>query len=81
MQPPTPVTLRQELDTYNRLLPTLSGDEGRYTLIVEDRLLGVYTAYLDALEAGYRECGLKPFLVKQIATFEMRPFVDRDPSF
>lgn len=77
---PKPAAARPELDTYHRLLPTLSGDEGRYALIAEDRLLGVYSAYLDALEAGYRARRLEPFLVKQISTFETPPLLGRDPS-
>jgi hypothetical protein len=77
--PPLDPILQQELATYEQLLPTLSADEGRFALIAGENLLGVYGAYLDALEAGYRARGLKPFLVKQIATFELRPFFN-DPA-
>lgn len=73
--------LARELAAYERLLPKLAADEGRYALIADDRLLGVYGASLDALEAGYRERGLSPFLVKQIASFEVPPYFDRDPAF
>lgn len=75
---PEPGRLSQELATYNRLLPSLSGKEGRYALIAGERLLGDYGTYSDAIEAGYQARGLEPFLVKQIATFEIPPFIDRE---
>lgn len=63
--------LQAELDTFKKLLPTLSGDEGRYALVADDQLLGVYDTYGDAMQAGYAQRGLDPFLVKQIASVEV----------
>lgn len=73
---PNPLT--EELATYEQLLPSLSADEGRFAVIAGKKLLGVYSAYEDALEVGYKECGLDPFLVKEIVTSEAPPFLDRD---
>ena len=70
--------LEIELETYQQLLPSLSGDEGRFALISGDKLLGVFDTYPDALDEGYRECGLKPFLVKRISTVEVISYFTRD---
>ena len=70
--------LAQELATFEQLLPSLSAEEGRFAVITGKKLLGVYSAYEDALETGYKACGLNPFLVKEIVTSEVLPFIDRD---
>jgi len=64
-------TLERELGTFRRILPTLSGEEGRFALIAGDELLGSYDTYADALQAGYAKRGLEPFLVKQIIAVEV----------
>lgn len=73
-----PHTLAKELETYRVLLPTLTGEEGRFALIAEDKLLGVFDTYADALAAGYQRRALKPFLVKQIAAYEVVANFTRD---
>ena len=74
--PPDP--LADEMATYEQLLPSLSVEEGRFAVITGKKLIGIYSAYEDAVEAGYKACGLNPFLVKEIATSEVLPFIDRD---
>lgn len=67
-----PETLKHELETFKSLLSTtLAGEEGRYALVADSELLGVFDTYADALDAGYKERGLEPFLVKQVAAVEL----------
>ena len=70
--------LKLELETYKRLLPTLSGQEGKFALIVGTELVGVFESYADAISAGYVRAGLKPFLVKKISSTEMVAYFTRD---
>lgn len=65
------MALERELAAYDRMLPSLLGDEGKYALVVGDGLVDIFFAYEDALKAGYASAGLNPFLVKKIARFEM----------
>jgi hypothetical protein len=71
-------TLKQELDTYKKILPTLSSDEGKHALIMGDELIGVFESYGDALVAGYARAGLKPFLIKRISATEIIAYFTRD---
>ena len=65
------MALERELETYQRLLHSeLAVEEGRFALIAEDHLLGVFDSYNDALTAGYKERRLDPFLVKKVASIE-----------
>ena len=64
-------TLDRELKAYTRLLPTLAGEEGRYAVIADDAVHGVFDTYSDAMKSAYEKLGLRPFLVKQIATIEV----------
>lgn len=70
--------LEIELATYQRLLPTLACDEGRFALIAGENLLGIFDTYPDALAEGYRERGLEPFLVKRISSVEVISYFTRD---
>jgi hypothetical protein len=70
--------LTQELEAYKNLLPTLAGSEGKFVVISEDKSLGIFDSYQDALTAAYEKLGLKPFLVKQISTFEVFSFFTRE---
>jgi hypothetical protein len=72
------VGLEKELATYKRLLPTLRDQEGRFALIAGDDLLGTFDTYSDALDEGYREKGLSPFLVKKISSVEIISYFTRD---
>ena len=72
------VELQAELDTYNAELPRLLADAGKYVLIHDGKVQGVFIAYEDALVAGYKSCGVKPFLVKRIEEMPSVQFFTRD---
>lgn len=61
------MSLELEVATYNRLLPTLMNDLGKFVLIKDGQLIDKYDTYQDALQAGYLKYGLERFLVKQVA--------------
>lgn len=68
-----------ELKTYDvHLAELLADDEGRYTLIRGEAILGTYDTYKDALQAGYEKCGLDPFLVKRIQAVDQVQHFTRD---
>lgn len=70
--------LNTELKTYQKLLPSLLNDQGKFALIANEELLGVYSSYEDALKIGYAQCGVKPFLVKKIFAEEQTFYFTRD---
>lgn len=70
-------TLDKELQTYKAKLPEWTAEEGKFALIQGDKVVGIYTAYEDAIKAGYEEFGLEPFLVKQIHAIEKVQFISR----
>jgi hypothetical protein len=70
--------LATELATYERHKDKLvAADEGRFVLIHGEEIAGVWDTYKDALEAGYKQFGLDPFLVKQICGVERVQFFTR----
>lgn len=75
------MALERELQTYKRKLAELAPQEGRYVLIHEDEVVGVYTSYEDALKEGYDKFGLTPFLVKKIQAVEQVQYVTRYITF
>jgi len=76
------MTYEKELETYQGQLPALlATDEGKYAVIKNDAILGVYGTYEDALNAGYKEYGLVPFLVKQITAIEQIQYFTRELAF
>ncbi|MBI4027874.1 MAG: hypothetical protein HY360_23010 [Verrucomicrobia bacterium] len=70
--------LKKEMETYQRERFRLMQNKGNFVLIQGDRVLGIHAAYEDALAAGYRQCGLTPFLVKQIQEMEQVHYFTRD---
>lgn len=62
--------ISKAMETYRRELPRLLSDQGKFVLIFEDQVVGVYGTYEDALIAGYEKFEIKPFLVKQIQAVE-----------
>ncbi len=70
--------LKQELETYKRALPKLLNDQGKFVLISGDEVVGVYTAYEDALSIGYEKFGIKPFLIKKIESVDCLQYFSRD---
>lgn len=71
--------LARESATYERHKDELVGaHEGKYVLVHGDDIAGTWDTYKDALEAGYKQFGLEPFLVKQIRGIEQVQFFTRD---
>jgi hypothetical protein len=69
----------KELATYERHKEELvSVHEGRFVLIQGDQIAGIWDTYQDALEAGYKQFGLTPFMVKQIRGMEQIQCFTRD---
>ena len=72
------MTLEIELETFKEKFPELIvGNEGKYVLIHEKTVIDTYGTYEDALKEGYKQFGLKPFLVKQLHTYEQIQFISR----
>jgi hypothetical protein len=69
--------LERELATYQKALPNLMAEQGKFVLIVGDDVLGTFESYGDALTAGYKKAGLNPFLVKRISTVESIAYFTR----
>lgn len=75
------MALEKELKVYSDKLPELLGEHaGKFVLIGDDAILGIFAAYEDALNAGYKACGLKPFLVKRIEAIESAQRLTRNVS-
>lgn len=64
------MALEKELATYKEKLPELKQHEGKFVLIHEETVVDTFSSYDDALKEGYKQFGLKPFLVKQIHAVE-----------
>ncbi len=58
--------LKREQSTFDRLLPSLLSEEGRFALLKDEALAGTYDSYADALAEGYRQFGLSGFMVREI---------------
>ena len=75
---PTPPRFEKELETYRRELTKYLDQSGKYLLIRDSEILGVWSSYEDAIQEGYKTCGLKqPFLVKMIESVEYAHFNSR----
>ena len=64
--------LRQAWNTYRREVERLlaEGQEGKFVLIKDDAVVGLYDTWDAAREAGLRRYLLSPFLVHQVQTRE-----------
>ncbi len=64
--------LDAELKTYEQHRDQLLGTaEGKYVLIRNDQVVGVFDSKMDAITQGYQRFGNVPFLVKQILKVEV----------
>jgi hypothetical protein len=70
--------IEKDVEAYKKLLPTLVADEGKFALIGNGELAGVYGTYEDALSIGYQKFGINPFLVKKISAVEQVHYFSRD---
>jgi len=72
------MALERELKVYLSKLPELKAEnEGKFVLIHGDKVIDIFSSYDDAIEAGYGQFGLEPFLVKQIHALEPAQFISR----
>jgi hypothetical protein len=71
------MALERELAAYKNKLPELKEQEGKFVLIHGDEVVDIFSAYEDAIKAGYEQFGLEPFLVKQIHALEKVQFITR----
>jgi len=76
-----PMALEKEIETYNRELPNLLAEQGKFVVICGDKLIGTFGSYEDALKCGYDKCGLEPFLVKKVQAVEQVQFFSRELDF
>lgn len=59
--------LAQEVATYAAQKEFLLHDAlGKFVVISGERVIGAWDTYEEALQAGYSQVGLKPFLVRQV---------------
>lgn len=72
------MALEKELETYHRELERLKAEHiGKFVLIHGDQIVNSFSSYDDAINAGYAEFGLEPFLVKRILFVEQVQFISR----
>lgn len=71
------MALETELATYKAKLDELKALAGKFVLIHGTEVVDTFSAYDDALKAGYAKFGLAPFLVKRIEAVEQSHFVSR----
>jgi len=72
------MTFEKELATYQRELPKLLEQEGRYVLIQGDTVDSVWDTRNDAMQEGYWIFGLDtPFFVQQILAYEKPVVITR----
>lgn len=66
-----PTVLEQELKAYDAHRDELLGAAlGKYVLVHGGQLSGIFESRQDAIEAGYKQFGNVPFLVKQVLEVE-----------
>lgn len=71
------MALEKEIETYEKQLPSLKDQAGRFVLIHGTEVAGVYSSYEDALKDGYEKFKLDPFLVRQIQVVEKVQVITR----
>jgi hypothetical protein len=65
------MTFEKELAAYQRELPRLIAESaGRFALVQNDAVSGIFDSYEDAVSAGYERFGFSLFLVKRIESME-----------
>lgn len=65
--------LKKELETYAKhKAELLVENSGKYVLIKEEEIVGVYESQNDAINSGFEKFGNVPFLVKKIEQIEQK---------
>jgi len=72
------MALEKELATYHAKLADLKEHQGKFVLIHDGEIVDFFTAYDDAIKAGYQKFQLEPFLVKRISAVEAVQHVTRN---
>ena len=72
------MALEKELEIYQRELPRLLAYAGKFAVVFQDNVVGVFATYEDALQAGYAKAGLDPFLIKRIEAVETVQYFTRE---
>lgn len=70
--------LDQEIKTYTNKLPELLSSAGKFVVIKNDEIKGIFDTYNDGLKFAYKEFGLQKFLIKKISPSEQVSFFTRD---
>ena len=74
--------LEKETQTFEQKLPELLTDTGKFVLIKEEQVIGVFVAMEDALIYGYEKYLDQPFFVREILpTQEPMDFTNHYPFF
>ncbi len=64
--------LEQELKTFDDNRDQLLGQsEGKFALIYDGKVIGVYDSKGDALAEGFKQLGNVPFLVRQVLKLDV----------
>jgi hypothetical protein len=67
-----PQPLQQELETFDVHRAELLGRvAGKYALVHQDDVVGIFDTDTDAIREGYRQFGNVPFLVKKIEAVDI----------
>lgn len=74
------MALEQELALYTEKLAEMLEHEGKFVLIHGNSIAGYWTTADEALQAGYDQFGLEPFLVKEVARCEQPKYFSRNLS-
>ena len=70
--------LAEEVATYAAQKDSLVRDSlGKFVVISGDKVLGTWDTYEEALEAGYTNVGLKPFLVREVRQIDEVHYIYR----
>ena len=73
------MAIDREWETFQANLPALLEKEGgRYVLIHDDQIVGVWDTQAEALEEGYQRFLFESFLVQRVVADEKPIFVPRD---
>jgi hypothetical protein len=63
--------LKKELETYEKNKERLIKESlNKFVLIKAGEIIGIYESQSDALDEGYKEFGIEPFLVKGIVEID-----------
>ena len=60
--------LAKEIAALEAELPKLAAESGKYAVVFEEKLVGTFPTYQEALTRGYEVAKQQPFLVQQIST-------------